>query len=381
MNLIRGVKNLFAEIDWVMFVSVILISFFGLITMNSFVGENTFFEKQLMWLGVSVAAFFAVSLVDFKFLRRTPVVVWLYLFAVLALGVLFGVGSVFQGAKSWLNFGFFAFQPADFAKLVLVITLAKYFSRRHIEIRYFRHLIVSGVYAFILFMLIFVQPDFGSALIIFFVWFGMVLSSGLSKKHLVTLFVLGAVTFSALWMFVLADYQKSRVMNFIHPLQDIRGTGYNAYQSMISVGSGQLLGKGVGYGTQSRLNFLPEYQTDFVFSAFAEEWGFVGVMLLFAIYMVLIWRILKNSLLGATNFESLFGIGVAVLFISHFIIHVGMNIGLMPITGLTLPFMSYGGTNLLISFISLGILMSMKRYARTAHRDLSRNEMVGVEGF
>ncbi len=381
MNAIRIVKNLFSEIDWILFFSVIIISFFGLITMNSFVGDNTFFEKQIVWLSVSVVAFFIVSIIDFKFLRRTPVVVWLYIIAFLALAVLFAVGSVFQGAQSWLNFGFFAFQPADFAKLILVITLAKYFSRRHVEIRHFRHLIVSGIYAFILFFLIFVQPDFGSALIIFFVWFGMVMASGLSKKHLISLLILGALTFTALWTFVLADYQKARVMNFIHPLQDIRGTGYNAYQSMISVGSGQLMGKGVGYGTQSRLNFLPEYQTDFIFAAFAEEWGFIGVLILFAIYVILIWRILANSILGATNFESLFGIGIAVLFMSHFIVHVGMNIGLMPITGLTLPFMSYGGTNLLISFIALGIIMSMKRYARTVHRDLSRNEMVGVEGF
>ena len=381
MKAISFIKSLVSENDWILFFSVILISFFGLITMNSFVGQNTFFQKQAIWLLISVIAYFVISNIDFKFLRRSQVVVWLYIVSVTMLGVLFSVGSVFQGAQSWLDLGIFTFQPADFAKLVLVITLAKYFSRRHIEIRYFRHLIVSGVYAFILFLLIFVQPDFGSALIIFFVWFGMVLASGLSKKHLATLFVLGTLTFSALWMFVLADYQKARVMNFIHPLQDIRGTGYNAYQSMISVGSGQLLGKGVGYGTQSRLNFLPEYQTDFVFAAFAEEWGFLGVVLLFGIYLVLIWRILANSLLGATNFESLFGIGVAVMFISHFIVHVGMNIGLMPITGLTLPFMSYGGTNLLISFVSLGILMSMKRYARTVHRDLSRNEIVGVEGI
>lgn len=380
MKIFSTIKSIFSEIDWILFCSVILLSFFGLVTMNSFVGENTFFQKQVLWLVVSVLAFFCVSVVDFKFLRRTPVVVWLYLIAVISLATLFGIGSVFQGAQSWLNFGFFAFQPADLAKLVLVITLAKYFSRRHIEIRYFRHLVVSGVYAFLLFILIFVQPDFGSALIIFFVWFGMVLVSGLSKRHLAALFFLGVLTFSVLWAFVLADYQKARVMNFIHPLQDIRGTGYNAYQSMISVGSGQLLGKGVGYGTQSRLNFLPEYQTDFIFAAYAEEWGFVGVVLLFVIYLVLIWRILANSLLGATNFESFFGIGVAVMFISHFIVHVGMNIGLMPITGLTLPFMSYGGTNLLISYVSLGIVMSMKRYARTAHRDLSRNEIVGVEG-
>jgi rod shape determining protein RodA len=377
MNLSKAITKWFFEIDWVMMIPVYLIVCFGLFTMNSFVGENPFFNKQLVWLGVSSTVFIVCSLIDFKFLRRTNVVVWLYVITVFLLVVLSSIGAVFSGAQSWFNFGAFAFQPAELAKLVLVITMAKYFSRRHIEIKNFRHLIVSGVYAFILCMLIFVQPDFGSALIIFFVWFGMVMVSGLSKKHLIALALLGAATFAVLWSFVLADYQKARVMNFLNPTQDIRGTGYNAYQSMITVGSGQLIGKGLGYGTQSRLSFLPEYQTDFIFAAYAEEWGFVGVILLFTLYAIVIWCILANSLRGASNFESLFGIGVAILFMSHFIVHVGMNIGLMPITGLTLPFMSYGGTNLLISFIALGVIMSMKRYSRITHRDLSRNELVG----
>ncbi len=360
-----------------MMIPVFLIVFFGLMTMNSFVGENPFFNRQLIWLGVSCVAFTFCSMIDFKFLRRTNVVVWLYAIAFVLLAILFGLGSVYSGAQSWFNLGSFSFQPAEVAKLVLVITMAKYFSRRHIEIRNFRHLIVSGAYAFILFMMIFLQPDFGSALIIFCVWFGMVMVSGLSKKHLAMLVTIGAVTFALLWPFVLADYQKARVMNFLNPMQDIRGTGYNAYQAMVTVGSGEVFGKGLGYGTQSRLSFLPEYQTDFIFAAFAEEWGFVGVMILFMLYGMLIWRTLVNSVRGATNFESFFGMGVAIMFMSHFIIHVGMNIGLMPITGLTLPFMSYGGTNLLVSFIALGILMSMKRYSRTTHRDLSRNEVVG----
>ncbi len=377
MNLIKSLGKWLAGIDWIMMIPVFLIVFFGLVTMSSFVGENPFFNKQLVWLGISTAVFCLCSVIDFKFLRRTNVVVWLYVIVVVLLLILSSIGAVFSGAQSWFNFGVFAFQPAELAKLVLVITMAKYFSRRHIEIRNFRHLIVSGVYAFILCMLIFVQPDFGSALIIFAVWFGMVLVSGLSKKHLVALIALGVAMFAVLWSFVLADYQKARVMNFLNPMQDIRGTGYNAYQSMITVGSGEIIGKGLGYGTQSRLSFLPEYQTDFIFAAFAEEWGFIGVILLFILYGIVIWRILINSMRGASNFESLFGIGVAILFISHFIVHVGMNIGLMPITGLTLPFMSYGGTNMLISFIALGIIMSMKRYARITHRDLSRNEMVG----
>lgn len=378
MNIIKIVKDYLYDLDWVLISSIIPIVFFGLITMNSFSDLNPFFDKQIIWLLISTIVFIICSSFDFKFLRRSVVVVWIYAIAMVLLLSLFVVGSVFSGAQSWISFGIFAFQPADFAKLALIITLAKYFSRRHVEIRNYRHLIVSGIYAGILFFLILVQPDFGSALIIFGIWFGMVFVSGISKKHLTMVFMLGLTAFLILWFFILADYQKARIMTFVNPLEDIQGAGYNAYQAMITVGSGELWGKGVGYGTQSRLNFLPEYQTDFIFAAFAEEWGFVGVIILFISYAVLIARILSISFKGATNFEVLFGFGVAMMFVSHFIVHVGMNIGLMPITGLTLPLMSYGGTNMLLSFISLGILMSMKRNSRATHRDVVNNEFVGI---
>lgn len=379
MNIIPSkIRSLFLNLDWFLIFPLIPISCFGLITMFSFVETNTFFIRQLVWLLISITAFLIFSMIDFKFLRRTAVITWLYIISAGLLLVLFLVGSAFQGAQSWLDFGLFSFQPAEFAKLVLVLTLAKYFSRRHIEIQNIRHIIVSGVYAFIIFLLVLFQPDFGSAIIIFLIWFGMVLVSGISKKHLTIVFVLGVTATAFLWVFVFHDYQKARIMNFLHPLQDIQGTGYNAYQSMVAIGSGQFLGKGVGYGTQSRLKFLPEYQTDFIFAAYAEEWGFVGVIILFALYILLIFRILYNALRGATNFEVLFGVGLAIIFISHFFVHIGMNIGVLPITGLTLPFMSYGGTNLLISYIGLGILMSMRRYSRATHRDVYKNEMVGV---
>jgi rod shape determining protein RodA len=370
------IKNLFLSLDWLLIFPLIPISAFGLITMFSFVESNTFFIRQLVWLFISIVVFLIFSAVDFKFLRRTTVIIWLYLISAGSLLILFAVGSVFQGAKSWLDFGLFSFQPAELSKLVLVLVLAKYFSRRHTEIQNIRHIIVSGAYAFIIFILVLFQPDFGSAIIIFLIWFGMVLVSGISKKHLTIVFVLGIAAVSFLWIFVFHDYQKDRIMNFIHPLQDIRGTGYNAYQSTVAIGSGQVLGKGVGYGTQSRLKFLPEYQTDFIFAAYAEEWGFFGVIILFFLYLLLIFRILFNAVRGATNFEILFGVGLAIIFISHFFVHVGMNIGVLPITGLTLPFMSYGGTNLLISYIGLGILMSMRRYSAATHRDFYKNEVV-----
>ena len=158
----------------------------------------------------------------------------------------------------------------------------------------------------------------------------------------------------------------------------MHGSGYNVYQSTIAVGSGQLLGKGAGHGTQSRLNFLPEYQTDFIFAAFAEEWGFLGSLLLFILLGLILWRILHDSVLGATNFEMLYGIGLSIFFMSHFIINIGMNIGLMPVTGITFPFMSYGGSHLLTEFIGLGILMGMRPYRTVAHRDDMRNEFLGI---
>lgn len=368
----------FFKIDWLLFVSAVLISIAGLVTMNSFTGENSYFEKQIIWILVSVVMFFVMSLLDFRFLRRTSVVAGIFSLSVIMLLVLFVVGSVTKGAKSWFHLGFFSFQPADFIKFAIIIVLAKYFSRRHIEISNVKHILVSGAYVFIIFIMVLAQPDFGSAMIIFFLWLGMVLMSGISKKHLIAVFLIGTILFGGLWFYVFRDYQKKRIMTFVYPLTDIRGAGYNAYQSMVAVGSGQLLGKGIGYGTQSKLKFLPEYQTDFIFAAYAEEWGFFGVILLFSLYGILLWRIISNAYRGATNFEILYGSGLAILFMSHFIINVGMNIGLLPVTGITLPFMSYGGTHLLAGFIGLGILMGMRRYRMATHRDVMKNEFLGL---
>lgn len=365
-------------IDWILFSAIVPILGASLLTMNSFTADNYHFDRQLIWIIVSIIIFFILSFIDFRFLRRTPVVVVLFSISVFSLLSLFLLGTVSKGAKSWFNLGFFAFQPVDFTKLVLIIVLSKYFSRRHVEIAHIRHILVSGAYAFILFMLVVVQPDFGGALVLFLIWLGMVLVSGISKKHIALVGLIGAVAFSALWVGVLHPYQKQRIMTFIHPLADIRGTGYNAYQSTITVGSGELLGKGLGYGTQSRLRFLPEYQTDFIFAAYAEEWGFVGVLFMFILYAIVVWRILLNALRGSTNFEMLFGVGIALLICIHFFVNVGMNIGLLPVTGINVPFMSYGGTNLLTLFIGLGVLMGMRRYSNATHKDAMKNEFLGA---
>lgn len=367
------------KIDWILFFATIPLLLAGLITMSSFGGKGAFFEKQMLWILISFLVFFGLSFVDFRFLRRTGVIVLLYTGGCGLLLILFALGSVFKGAQSWFNFGSFAFQPSDPMKIVLILVLTKYFSRRHMEIANIRHIIVSGAYAFIPFLLVAIQPDFGSAVILASIWFGMVLVSGISKKHLALVFALALVSGGLLWNFAFHEYQKQRVMNFLHPLADIRGTGYNAFQSTVAIGSGGLFGRGVGYGTQSRLNFLPEYQTDFIFAAFSEEWGFVGVALLFLFFAIVILRIVANALHGETNFETLFGLGLVIYLTAHFVINVGMNIGLLPVTGTTIPFMSYGGSHLLTEFLGLGILMGMRRYSRAAHRDDMKNEFLGIE--
>jgi rod shape determining protein RodA len=206
----------------------------------------------------------------------------------------------------------------------------------------------------------------------------MVLVSGISKVHLFAVFAIGVVIFASLWFVAFKPYQKARIYNFINPLADIHKTGYNVFQSTIAVGSGQFTGKGLGFGTQSRLKFLPVPQSDFIFAAYAEEWGFVGSFLILLLYSLVIWRILLVSSLGGSNFEILFGMGIAIFFMSHILINIGMNLGLLPVTGIPLPFMSYGGSHLLTEFAGLGILMSMRKYGRSAHRDDMNNEFLGA---
>ncbi len=370
------------RIDWLLVFFILPILCAGLFTMKSFAGDLSgpdFFIRQVIWVAVSLSAFFTLASFDLRFLKRTGVLVALFLFFLFVLTALFVLGKVSNGAQSWFDLGGFSFQPADMMKLVLILVLAKYFSRRHVEIKNIKHIFISGLYAVIPFLLVFLQPDFGSAMVIFFIWFGMVLVSGISKKHLLLVGAIGLVAFLGLWFFVFADYQKDRIVNFLNPMADIHGSGYNVFQSTIAVGSGQVVGKGLGFGTQSRLKFLPEPETDFIFAAFAEEWGFIGSIIILILYAFVIWRILHISALGATNFETLFGLGLAILFMTHIIINVGMNLGIFPVTGIPLPFMSYGGSHLVTEFIGLGILMSLRRYARSAHRDAMRNEFLGLQ--
>jgi len=363
--------------DWTLFFPAVTLSLLGILTMSTFGQGTSLAPRQLLWLGIAAVLYLGLSTIDMSFMRRTSIVMALYLVSATLLGMLLLFAHPVMGARAWFSLGVISFQPADLAKLALIALLAKYLSRRYVEIGDFRHIIVSGAYALTLMLLILVEPDMGNAIIFGTLWLGMMLVSGISKKHLAVLGLIGLVVASVLWFEGLKPYQRTRIISFVNPASDIRGSGYNAYQAKIAVGSGELFGKGIGYGTQSKLRFLPEYQTDFVFAAFAEEWGFAGVTLLLALYALLFARLAQIARAAATNFDAFFTLGVLILLAAHVAIHTSISLGLLPVTGTTIPFMSSGGSHLVLEFAALGIVTSLARHGRGASRDLSANEYVG----
>ena len=357
MNPGRMWKNL----DWAPLLAALMLVLLGLVTMKSFgQGGDYFFTRQIIWALAGLLAFFISAIfIDWSFLKTNSIfLLMLYLGLVLTLFLLILTGQAVKGASSWLKIGGLSIEPVELLKPVLVLVLAKYFSKRHVEIARFVHLFISFVYAAVPMALVMLQPDLGSAIVLGAIWLGMALVGGIKLRHLIFLFFTGLLITTIAWNFFLLPYQKTRMTAFINPQNDIRGSGYHAQQSVIAIGSGEIFGKGIGLGTQSRLEFLPEHETDFIFAAFAEEWGFVGVLFLLLFFGIIIWRILRTGIYGESNFEKLYAAGLAILLLFQSAIHIGMNSGVLPITGLGMPFLSYGGSSLVSFFLALGILES-----------------------
>ncbi len=368
-------KSFLKNIDFLSFFSAISLSLIGLSIIYSFGGDNGNFIKQAISLAISIIIFFVVSNMNMYFLKNSKFISFLYFGSVFLFILLIILGSSFSGAQSWFSLGFFAFQPTDLAKIILVLVLAKYFFKRHVEISRPKHLFISGTYTGILFILLAMQPDFGSAMIVFFIWFGFIMLVGIPKKYIFALFSVGAVGIFVMYNFVFADYQKERILTFLDPSRDPLGAGYNISQAHIALGSGGVWGKGISAGTQSRLSFLPEADTDFIFSAFGEEWGFVGIIVLFIIFTILIYRIVMVATKGRTNFEALLVSGIAIYLFTHFFVHTGINLGFMPVTGTTMPFMSYGGSHLLIEYFALGLVNAIA----ATNRDYNRGNLLETD--
>lgn len=364
----------FEGFDWWLLASVLPLLFFGLITMKSFGGNAThgdiYFWRQLAWIGAGSVAFVIFAVVDWRaYIKNSFWLLVVYGTGVALLAALLVMGRVVRGVQSWYQVSSFSIQPAEFVKIALILILAKYFARRYIEIGLWRHIIVSGVYAGIPFMLVFLQPDVGTAFVFAAIWTGMVLFSGVGMRQLGILALLGAVLVGFAWFFVFDPYQKVRIQSFLAPASDPRGSGYHANQARIAVGSGLLFGKGVGHGTQSRLNFLPESQNDFIFAAFVEEWGLVGAMLVLGCFGMFFYRLYRIALRADGNEAQLVVFGIAVFVLAQLIIHVGMNTAMLPVTGLSLPFMSYGGSLMLTLLGALGIVESIALRGTMFRRD------------
>ncbi len=362
---------------WPILATAVTLALLGVLTMSHFDGSSSLASRQLIWIGLGVVVYSACALLDMRFIRRPQIIIAGYIATIGLLATLLVLGRTIMGAKSWFNFGLFAFQPADLAKIVLIALLAKYFSRRHMDMGNFANIIVSGLYASAIILLVLVQPDLGTAVILMTVWFGLILVSGIPLRHLAIVSLAGLVLAAGLWTFGFKEHQRQRIMTFINPAADIRGTGYNAYQATIAAGSGQVWGKGIGYGTQSKLRFLPEYQTDFIFAAYAEEWGFAGVGILLLLYGFLLFQLLSIARRSATNFDALFTIGVVILFLAHVGFHAGINLGLLPVTGTTIPFMSSGGSHVVMEFAALGIIASLAQQGRSVPREQAMREYEG----
>lgn len=351
------------KLDWVLILAAVLLVGFGLLSIySSSAAKGNFFnfQKQVIFFAIGILLMVIFSFLDWRIFKSSPyLILALYFLVILTLiGVLFV--SETRGAKTWYKIGIFSFDPAEFAKIILIILLAKYFSMRHIEMYRIKHIILSGAYALLPALLVFLQPNLGSASLLVSVWLGIIIFSGVRLRHFLLLVFLGILVLALSWAYVLKDYQKQRILTFIDPGIDPQGMSWNINQSMIAVGSGGFLGQGFGKGSQTQYGFLPESQNDFIFASIAEEFGLTGVFFLLFVYSVLIWRILRIGLFSSSNFSRLFSAGFAVLIFIQLFINVGMNLGILPIVGISLPFVSYGGSGLIASFIGLGILESVR---------------------
>ena len=356
----------FRKFDWLLTGAVFLLMGIGLLSLFSLsdVGVFPFFKRQVLWSAVGITLMIGASLVDFRIFRTQGFLVFLFYVGAVGLLALVLLSTAIRGVEGWFRFGSVLIQPVEFTKIVLIILFAKFFSKRHVEIYRVQHLLVSWFYLFIPLILVLAQPDLGSAIILVSIWVGVVLFSGMRLRHFFVLVAIGFLVGSLGWQFALEPYQKNRITAFLSPYEDPKGAGYQMIQSMIAVGSGQVWGKGIGYGSQSHLNFLPEAQTDFIFAAFAEEWGFVGVLVVLVLYLVLLWRIIVIGWSSVDNFSRLYALGFAAFIFVQSVIHIGMNMGLLPITGITLPFVSYGGSSLVALLIGVGILQNIKINSR-----------------
>jgi rod shape determining protein RodA len=358
----RKIFHKLRSLDWLLNLAVFTLLLFGLAAIYSVAlsQEGSGFltiQKQLIAAAVGVVLYILIASFNYRQLRNYAILFYV-VGVVLLVGVLF-FGATIRGTTGWYELGFFNFQPVEFMKLAAAVALATYFSQRARKTLGWREVLESGAIIGVPFVLTVIQPDFGSAMLLLGMWGVLILFAGIRMSHLAVLISAGGVMSVIAWFFLLADYQKARLMTFVDPSLDPLGQGYNVRQAIIAVGAGGWFGRGLGFGSQSHLKFLPESQTDFIFAVVAEELGFIGVTLVIMAFGLLFYRIYTHTKRAKDDFSSFLLLAVGTILFLQFFVNVGMNLGLLPVTGLGLPLVSYGGSSLVMVFVLLGIVQSI----------------------
>lgn len=332
----------------------------GLTTISS-ISKELFF-LQLLWAGLGVLIVIFFLFVDWRSLLNFRwIIPGLYGLSLLLLILVYFKGEIVNDAKSWLVFGPLTFQPVELVKIALILLFARYFSRRHLSIARWKHILISFAFFMIPAFLVSLQPDLGSTLVLFGIWFGFLLLSGLPLQRVLVALGIFVVAGFFIWTSVLENYQKERIIGTFYPEKNVLSVNYSVSQSKIAIGSAGFLGKGYGQGPQTQLGFLTEPESDFILAALIEEWGyFAGILVVFA-FVALIFQILKVAVIADQNFEKLICLGSALALAWQFFLNVGSTLGLSPVIGVTFPFLSYGGSSLLTSFFLLAIIYAIAK--------------------
>lgn len=350
--------NYIRKFDWVLFILIFGILTLAILTFHQSGPKGIItIKKDFFFILGGLAVMFAVSFFDYRiFKNNSSPSILLYILAVLFL--IFTLWSpMVRGSHAWLDIGF-KFQPSEFAKLAVLILLAKYFSQKHVEIYRFHHIFASGVYAAIPAVLVLLQPDFGSTMVFICLWMAMLLFAGIKRKHMLAIVMIGLIIISFSWFFAFKPYQKDRIISFINPYTDPEGIGYNTIQAQTTLGSGQIFG--TFFTGENIPVVVPEQYTDFAFSAFGQKFGFVGIIVLSGLLIALLLRIGSIAARAHNNFAKLFSLGLVTIIFVHVFMNAGMNLGILPITGIPFSFLSYGGSHLFTLMMGMGIVESIR---------------------
>lgn len=361
-------RRLVSSFDWITLGIVLFICIVGILTIYSATrppldeGEQPpFYVKQLIWLTIALLAL--CVFITFDYIKLKDFWLIFYIVGILLLIIVLFAGKTVMGAKRWINLGFFSFQPSEIFKIIFIISISAFLENKRSPLSVKDTLKTLFIFGIIPFLLIVKQPDLGTAILLLIVTFIMIIYKGLHTRLMILFLCILIISVFFLWEILwngLKEYQKNRLIAFIDPSIDPRGIGYNIMQSIITVGSGGLFGKGFLNGTQGPLKFLPERHTDFIFPIFAEEWGFVGCFILLALYFLLFIRCFETSIIAKDSFGKFLALGFTSIFILYFFINVGMTLGILPVVGIPLPFMSYGGTTLLANFIGIALVINVR---------------------